>query len=31
MNATEKILKIAKKPIITSEDSETDNILKDVE
>lgn len=29
--ATEKILKIAKKPIITTEDSETDNILKEVE
>jgi len=29
--ATEKILKLAKKPIITTEDSETDNILKVVE
>ena len=30
-DATDKILKLAKKPIITSEDSETDNILSEIE
>ncbi len=29
--ATDKILKLAKKPIITSEDSETDGILSEIE
>ena len=30
-DATDKILKLAKKPIITSEDSETDNIINEIE